>query len=80
RYNDKRTPSWTDRILWRGFEDDERLDAHPQQEGSPRGQAVSGAGRAVNSTFAAVQEVIASDHEPVFCVLGLPLPLPREIV
>ncbi|CAM9222615.1 unnamed protein product [Ectocarpus sp. 4 AP-2014] len=76
RYNDKRTPSWTDRILWRGFEDDERLDAHPQQEGSPRGQPVSGAGRAINSTFAAVQEVIASDHEPVFCVLGLP----REIV
>ncbi|CAM9851422.1 unnamed protein product [Pylaiella littoralis] len=56
RFNDKRTPSWTDRVLWRGFRDDE--PGHPQQH--------------TNTTFASVPEVITSDHEPVYCLLGLP--------
>lgn len=61
RYNDKRTPSWTDRILWRGFEDDERHRGQSRQSQRER-----------NSTFASVQEVISSDHEPIYGLLGLP--------
>lgn len=71
RFNDKRTPSWTDRVLWRGFADDETYHPHPQQKDHPAGHLQQHA----NTTFAAVPEVIASDHEPVYCLLGLP----REI-
>ena len=71
RYNDKRTPSWTDRILWRGFEDDRRFCSRQGQEQSdtavPADQPQD-----TNGTFAAVQEVISSDHEPVYCLLDLP--------
>lgn len=71
RYNDKRTPSWTDRILWRGFDDDHRCQPEQKQEQS--GVPVrTDQLQCTNSTFAAVQEVIASDHEPVYCLLGLP--------
>lgn len=74
RFNDKRTPSWTDRILWRGFADDERYhsNAHQDQEGVAAGQPQQQRTNSGNSTFASVQEVISSDHEPVYCTLDLP--------
>jgi len=71
RYNDKRTPSWTDRILWRGFDDDHGYLPEQEQEQSAFPVPV-GHLQYTNSTFAAVKEVIASDHEPVYCLLGLP--------
>eukprot|EP00752_Nemacystus_decipiens_P018264 g16387.t1 len=74
RFNDKRTPSWTDRILWRGFADDKRYHPHQDQEGSPAETLQKHTNS--NSTFASVQEVISSDHEPVYCTLDLPRPKP----
>ncbi|CAM9699290.1 unnamed protein product [Scytosiphon promiscuus] len=76
RYNDKRTPSWTDRILWRGFTDDECHQLPDQQnpEDHYARQTTQHIGDTSSGNFAAVQEVITSDHEPVYCVLDLPPP------
>eukprot|EP00903_Cladosiphon_okamuranus_P019298 g17739.t1 len=76
RFNEKRTPSWTDRILWRGFADGERDHSHShshlhqeqEQKGVPAGELQQHS----NTIFSSVQEVISSDHEPVYCVLDLP--------
>lgn len=76
RYNDKRTPSWTDRILWRGFTDDQCYQSRDERETEDLSarQEQQQHDDTSGCSFAAVQEIIASDHEPVYCVLDLQLP------
>ncbi|CAM9349099.1 unnamed protein product [Laminaria digitata] len=64
KYNEKRTPSWTDRILWRGLMDHDQRDDQRDE-----GLTLTRQG----SNFRAVPEILESDHEPVFCLLGVPL-------
>lgn len=69
KYNDKRTPSWPDRILWRGLMDHDLTDNQGDDQGDDQGdEGLTHRG----SSFGAVPEVLSSDHEPVYCVLGVP--------
>lgn len=59
RYNTKRTPSWTDRIMYA---------THTDSPNTPEKSSIT------NILYTSIPSYVTSDHKPVVCLLQLPPP------
>ncbi|KIK49244.1 hypothetical protein CY34DRAFT_797194 [Suillus luteus UH-Slu-Lm8-n1] len=60
RYNTKRTPSWTDRIMYA---------THTDSPTTPEKSSIT------NILYTSIPSYVTSDHKPVVCLLQLPPPI-----